>query len=136
MPAPVHSTPAPAPEKPADVTADSSGMSGQKKIALVAGAVGVVGLGVGGYFGLRSMSKKSDADGHCDGSVCRDQAGVDLRQEAIDAGNISTIAFAVGGVGVAAGIALWVTAPSSESAVRVHPTVARDFGGLGVSGRW
>ncbi|MCA9600268.1 MAG: tetratricopeptide repeat protein [Myxococcales bacterium] len=128
--------PAPAPSSSADASADTSGMSGQKKIALVVGAVGVVGVGVGSYFGLRSMAKKSDADDHCDGSACRDQAGVDLRQDAIDAGNISTIAFAVGGVGVAAGIALWLTAPSSESAVRVHPAVASDFGGVGVSGRW
>jgi hypothetical protein len=87
--------------------------------ALAAGGVGVVGVVVGSIFGLQSMSKQDEAAQHCNGSVCSDQAGVRLKDEAMAAGNISTVAFIVGGVGLAAGGVLWFTLPvSGESARR------------------
>jgi hypothetical protein len=87
--------------------------------ALAAGGAGVVGVVVGSIFGLQSMSKQDKAAQHCNGSVCADQTGVRLKDDAIAAGNISTVAFIVGGVALAAGGVLWLTLPvSGESARR------------------
>src|SRR5262249_24744136 len=65
----------------------------QRTLAVVAGAAGVLGLGVGTAFGIVSMSKGSDADTRCDANNVCDQQGVDLRKDAIDAGNVATIGF-------------------------------------------
>jgi hypothetical protein len=102
------------------VSASSS--STQKTLALVAGGVGVVGVGLGTIFGLSAMSKHDDAAAKCP-AACPDQAGVDLWNDARTAGNISTVAFVVGGVGLATGAILWFTAkPSRTTALRT------DFG--------
>lgn len=102
--------------KPADTPETSKpGFVAQHWPALTAGAVGVVGVAVGSVFGLKSMSKKDEADQHCDGAKCRDTEGVNLRNDAYAAGNISTIGFAIGGVGLAAGAVLWFVLPASSS---------------------
>ncbi|MET0595939.1 MAG: hypothetical protein ABW133_24780 [Polyangiaceae bacterium] len=109
----------PAIETSVDQVSSSSG-STQKTLALVAGGVGVVGVAVGSIFGLQSMSKHSEAEEKCPGA-CANQAGVDLWDDARSAGNISTIAFAVGGVGLATGAILWFTAkPSKSSTMHAH----------------
>lgn len=93
-----------------------SGGSGRKTIALVVGGAGVVALGVGGFFGLSAMSKNSDsnADGHCAGNKC-DAVGTAARNDAISAGNLSTIFVGVGAAALIAGGILWFTAPSSTA---------------------
>jgi hypothetical protein len=94
----------------------------QRTLALVVGGAGVVGLGVGTVFGLISRSKHNEADNYCDGSLCRDPRGLDLKDQAISAGNVSSVAFVAGAVGVGAGAVLWFTgrpkspAPASSSA--------------------
>jgi hypothetical protein len=82
-----------------------------------------VGLALGSVFGAAAVGKKSDsnADGHCTGNVC-DATGVALRQDAVNAGNRSTVAFVVGGVAVAGGAVLWFTAPSNHG-VQAAPAV-------------
>jgi serine/threonine-protein kinase len=104
----------------------------QRTIAVVAGAAGVVALGVGSVFGLVSAGKKSDADKHCDGANVCDDEGLGLRRDAISAGTISTVGFVAGGVLAAAGVVLWVTAP------RRTPATGMTSPGLraGVSPRW
>jgi hypothetical protein len=81
--------------------------------ALVAGGVGVVGVVVGSVFGLKSMSSHDDAEKQCKGNTCTAE-GVAARDDALAAGNVSTVAFIVGGVGLAAGTVLWFTLPSSS----------------------
>jgi hypothetical protein len=93
-------------------------LSTQRIIALVAGGVGVVGVGFGSYFGVRAMSKKKTAEDACPGT-CTDDHGVELWSQAKTAGNISTVAFIVGGVGLAAGITLWVTDKPSAPRAQV-----------------
>lgn len=100
------------PTKPADTEQGSS--MGKRWPALAAGVVGVAGIAVGSVFGLKSMAKKDEASKHCDGAKCSDQTGVTLKDEAIKAGNISTIGFVVGGVGLATGVVLWFALPSSS----------------------
>lgn len=82
-----------------------------RTIALVAGGIGVAGVAVGSVFGLMSKSKHDEAEQHCSGSSCSDPQGVDLRAEARTRGNVSTVAFIVGAVGLAGGATLWLTAP-------------------------
>jgi hypothetical protein len=99
-------TPPPAEEKP--------GLGTQRALAIAAAGVGVVGIGIGSVFGLSGMSKVSDSEAHCTGNLC-DQTGVGLREDAVSAGNISTIAFSVGLVALAGAAVLWFTAPSRSS---------------------
>jgi hypothetical protein len=110
------------------------GLGAQRVAAIVVGGVGVVGVAVGTIFGLRSMSKGNDADAHCDGSTCRDSAGVELRDQARSAGNVSTVAFVGGALGLAGGAALWLTARDHESSAGVVPAIG--FGSIGLNGRF
>ena len=98
-----------------DVTPPTPGRGHtQRVVAVVAAGVGVVGVALGSVFGAGALSKNSDANsGHCTGNSC-DATGVSLRKDAVSAGNLSTLFFAVGAVGVASGVVLWLTAPSNH----------------------
>jgi hypothetical protein len=85
-----------------------------------------VTLGVGTYFGLKSISRHDAAAAACP-DLCADQHGVDLWNEATAAGNAATVAFVVGGVALAGGAVIWFTAKPSNAAgatagVSVGPT--------------
>jgi hypothetical protein len=109
---------------------EKSGLGTQKTVALVAGGVGVVGVVVGTVFGLQAMSKYNQANDACPGK-CADQNGVDLWKSTRSAGNVSTVAFIVGGVGLAAGATLWFTAkPTATIQVGVGP------GSIELRGSW
>jgi hypothetical protein len=79
----------------------------QPPAAIACAVLGGVGVVTGAVFGLRSRSKHEASDEYCDGDVCRDPAGIELMESARTAGNISTAAFIVGGVGVGAAAVLW-----------------------------
>jgi serine/threonine-protein kinase len=133
--APPAATPAPPVEAPAAPSTSSSatsqeagGLGGQRIIALTIGTVGVAGVVVGSIFGLKSKSKHDEAASHCtDGPGCYDDAGVKARSDARSAGNISTIAFMVGGVGLVGGATLWLTGkPHSPSAATARVRLGLD----------
>jgi hypothetical protein len=65
------------------------------------------------------MSKHNDAAAACPAPACADQNGVDLWHDAQTAGNVSTVAFIVGGVGLAGAAVLWLTAKPGTAATRV-----------------
>jgi hypothetical protein len=88
--------------------------SSQKTLAFGAGGIGVAGLTVGAIFGGIALGKKNDA--RCDANVCASTDQASTYDEARKAGNVSTIAFAVGGVALAAGVVLFVTAPKGSTA--------------------
>ncbi len=117
--APVAPAAAPAAAQPA-ASSDASvehapGLGTQKTLALVSGGVGVVALGVAGVFGLKSAAKHSEAAETCVGSQCKEQRGVDAGEAAYAAGNVATVFTIVGVVGLGAGVALWFTAPRSNT---------------------
>jgi hypothetical protein len=87
---------------------------GQRTVALIAGGVGVVGIGVGTYFGLAAKSRYADSDPHCNSSNGCSQTGLDIRDEAIGKATISTIAFGVGAAALVGGVVLWFTAPKAS----------------------
>jgi len=106
-------------------------MGTQKILSIVVGGIGVVGVGLGTAFGIMTISQKSDAQSACPGSTCATSDGVNKWSTAASSGNISTVGFILGGVGLAGAAVLWFTAPSSKSTqVGVGP------GGLQVKGTW
>jgi hypothetical protein len=121
-----------------------NGSWGAQKIAGVTiGAAGVVGLAVGAAFGLSAKSKNDEAlqSTNCRTSTLCDQTGLSLTSDAKSSATASTIAFVAGGVAVAAGAVLWLTAPrgstgSSAGGIRAIPVVAQSYGGLAVDGAW
>jgi hypothetical protein len=146
-PSRVGSVPPPSDSAPVLVVKPSSSSSSEgffatlgtrRTVALAAAAVGVVGLGVGVAFGLSSMSKHDEAQKACPGA-CADQKGVDLWKDAQSAGNVSTVGFVVGAVGLAGAAVLWLTG-KPEPAVAQHETTPTVVGlGLGsvvVKGAW
>jgi serine/threonine-protein kinase len=134
VPALVRSeTPSVPPPHPASAAGQSSeGLGTQKVVALVAGGVGVVGLAVGGVFGLKAVSNKKDADPYCSGGDCTDPRGVTAGNDAHAAGNAATVGLVVGAVGLAAGLTLWFTAPKEQPATQV----GFGLGTVQVRGAW
>lgn len=89
----------------------------QRGVALALGGLGVVGLGLGSYFGLSAIDKNSKSKSECPSNpdLCTPR-GVELRDDALDSARFSTIAFAAGGAALAAGIVLYLTVPGGRSA--------------------
>ncbi|MGK3960922.1 hypothetical protein WMF38_48700 [Sorangium sp. So ce118] len=89
--------------------------SGQRVAGLVVGGAGLLGVGVGVFFGMNAKSKldESNEDGHCLGNAC-DDIGAERRNQAWSAGNVSTVLFLAGGAALAGGVTLFLTAPAPE----------------------
>jgi serine/threonine-protein kinase len=141
----VDNTPKPAtaatplPKEPPPPTQDTGaqGSSGstQRTIGLIVGGVGVVGIVVGSVFGLKAKSKNDQSKKECpaDPNVCS-AAGVELRDQALNAAKIGTVGMIVGGVGLVGGITLFLTAPSDKPATARGPAL-RLAGGVDGSAR-
>ena len=115
--------------------APSAGLGQQRTFALIAAGVGVVGIGVGTVFGFKSKSHHDEAEKYCNGSECTDVRGVNAGTDAHAAGNVSTVAMIVGGVGLAGAAVLWFTAPrSAVQSARLG--VGIGFSALQVRGRF
>ena len=110
-PAPIVSRPQPEHVEPQPSA--NHGLGTPRTIALVAGGLGLVGVGLGTAFGLASKSKHDEAARYCNGTACTDQRGVTSGNAAQRDGNLSTAMMIVGGVGLAAGVTLWLTAPKA-----------------------
>lgn len=126
---------------PAVVATDSPPQnkgSGQKTAGFVALGVGGAGLVVGGVTGVMAMSKNKTANDACpNNGGCASQDAVDANSSAKSLATISTVGFIVGGVGLAAGIVLLATAPSSSpktGSLHIVPTVGPTAGGLAAFG--
>jgi len=110
-----NAPPPPAPPPSAESGPASSGLGPQRTVAIAAGGVGVVGVVIGSIFGLKSKSHHDEAAKYCDGNRCTDERGVTAGNAAYTAGTVSTVAMIVGGVGLAAGVTLWFTAPKGKA---------------------
>ncbi len=124
-PTPVASGDA-APEAPAPAEAkpDSSPRSSQKTWGLVVGAAGIVGLGVGSYFGVQALSGSSQAKQQCPNAACPTPSAIQQNDDAKTDARIADVGFAVGIGALAAGSLLYFLAPSSAG-VRVAPAVGQ-----------
>ena len=81
--------------------------------------------------GLAAIAQKSDAERACPGSLCPTHDGSSKWSTASSTGNVATLGFVVGGVGVAAAAVLWLTAPSAPGT-----RLGLGPGGLQVRGAW
>jgi serine/threonine-protein kinase len=120
--------------------AADSGPNGLRTAAYVTGALGVVSLGIGTYFGVKAISKNNDAKDHCPGgNTCNDPAGESLTKDAQSAATVSNITIGVGAAFVVAGVVLYLTSapkgnPESSARLEMHPLVGRDLAGIGFGG--
>jgi serine/threonine-protein kinase len=136
LPVPVEQqptqTPAQPPPPPAPAAESNPGGT-QRIVGLVIGGVGVVGLGLGTYFGLTAMSKDKDADAKCTPTLCQEQADFDNADSAHKSATLSTVSFVAGGALLATGAVVFFLAPS-KSKVGVTPLFAPGFAGVSVGG--
>lgn len=104
---------------------EKSGPSTRTLVGLAVVGAGVVAIGVGGVFGVVALGKNSDSEAHCgqNGAGPNDcySEGIQLREDAVSAGNLSTVFIAVGSALVVGGLVLWLTAPSAKAAQPRHP---------------
>lgn len=103
----------------------------QRVAGLVSGGVGIAATAVGAVFGWQAISLHNDsqAPGVCTGGACLSRAGIDLQERSARAGDVATVACAIGALGVAAGAVLWFTAPRGTS-------VGVGLGTVNVGGGW
>lgn len=89
---------------------------GTKWPAIASFVVGAAGIGVGAAFGVLAFDETNKAKSYCKDNVCPNRPEViDARDVAIANGNVSTVGFVVGGVGVAAGVILALTVGASHT---------------------
>lgn len=117
LPPPEAAPPAPEGVTRPEAAPERAPLGTQRIVALVAGGVGVVGLGVGVAFGIKSKSEHDDASKTCSGSACTDSAGVEAADAAYRSGNVATVATIVGVAGLVGGTVLWFTAPKRGAEV-------------------
>jgi hypothetical protein len=122
---------APAPPAATAVGAASEPSSGgtQKALGFVAGGVGVVGVVLGAVFGAVASSTWSSAKSDCGAGCPSDAPAQQEKSSAQSAATVSTVGFIGGGLLVAAGLALYLTAPSetkgatTTGGLRIAPAV-------------
>jgi hypothetical protein len=123
-----------------DAGGKGAALSTQKMIAIGAGGVGVVGLVVGTFFGLKARSSWNEAqDEHCDGKKC-DPQGVKLVDDAKGQATVATLGVGLGVLGLAGGAVLWLTAPKTAegttSGWHLAPALGAGTVGAQLGGRW
>lgn len=103
---------------------------------------GVLGVGLGGYFGLSANSAWKDAkDLKCDNGKCPTKAAQDKAESAKSDANLSTLGFGLGGAALIAGVVLLLTSgggteekAASQQKIRVAPSVGQREGGVVLGG--
>lgn len=109
--------------------------STQKTIGYVIGAAGIVALAAGGVLGYRAYKLDKTSKGDCradDPNACTAD-GVEQREDAKAAAALSTIATISGAGLTVTGLALVITAPSSERAAEPRQTAQVAFS---LTGTW
>ncbi len=121
-PEPPTQAPAAGRLKPADSNANRDLWF--RRAGVGATVVGVVGIGVGAYFGLRAkqLYDRSNEQGCNDDNLCPAPA-LRTRERAVDAGNVATVSFLVGTALTAGGVGLFVLG-SREGATSLEASAA------------
>lgn len=114
-PKPASERPGLGPPPPAPMV-DTRSPPWRTAVIASAAVVGVAGVAVGTVFGLRARSKRDDSQPHCDALGC-DAAGVGFIDQAKSAGNVSTVSFVVGGVGLAVAAVVLLAVPARSPVV-------------------
>lgn len=121
------------PAKPPPPAAKPGLTTGQT-LGLVVGSVGVIGLGIGTYFGVRAIGKNSDAEPFCRDNRCV-QSGIDLTDKAKSAARAANIAFAAGGALVAIGGVIFLSTGAHDAdRVALAPLLGPNTAAASISG--
>jgi hypothetical protein len=104
--------------------------------------VGLVGTGVGSYYGVHAIQLRKDSDTFCKPGCT--QRGVDLNNQAKSAAWISNIGIGVGAVGIVVGGYMLLKKPAlvfpsdepSQVTLHVVPEISPTTAGLSVGGAW
>jgi hypothetical protein len=113
---------------------------------VVAGSIGIVGLGLGIGFGVLAMNKNDESFDHClagASNMCTTE-GVALRDEALTFSHVSTAGFVIAGAGIVIGAVLIGTAAAAADedeetavdALLVAPWLDPQSAGLSLGARW
>jgi hypothetical protein len=110
-----------------------------RTIGIITVGTGVAAMLVGGLFGLQAKNKRDDAN--CPGNLCKNESSANILRDANSAATASTVAFTVGGVLTAGGLAMIFFSPSSSTPAAPAPVKAGvspviSVGSVGLSGRW
>ena len=129
------------------VTDEATPSNGRRTAGFVIGGVGVVALGVGGFFGLRAFSKWGDRNDNCVGGC--NSAAKTAGDEAKTAATIGNIGIGLGVVAIGVGTYLVLSSKSSSEpsaaqrrpslqarAWQVLPTAGPTGGGLVLQGAY
>jgi hypothetical protein len=135
--APPPVAPQPAPTEQPDAAQEGGGKSGMRIGSYVAFGVGVVGLGVGTAFALSASSKRSEADDICslEGAFsCPEDKRDEVQQlddDADSASTMSIVGFAVGGLGIGTGVALFLRSRNKDTqSASVTPFIGLNMAGV------
>jgi hypothetical protein len=109
-PSSLHLPPPPTPP-PANGDQAKPGGSGMWTVGLVAGGVGIAGLVVGGVFGGLAFRSWGLVNGDCPSHMACSSQAFDNRNHAVAFSTVSDVGFIAGGVLVALGVTLALTAP-------------------------
>ncbi len=139
-PAPQSPSPQPAPETsaspPLDTKDTASDSSGTASLGYVLGALGVVSVGVGSYFGLRAISSWSERNDHCDAAGC-DPIGLRAGEETNDRATVANVGFGLGLVAIAAGAYLVLSEDDQpRPRARIEPEVDTHGASVRLRGSW
>jgi hypothetical protein len=112
-----------------------------RTVAFISLGAGIVGLGVGGYYGLRTLSLKKERDRDCDAAFCDHSDGVANDSAARDAALVSTIGAGIGLVATGVAVSLFIAGgrdqrPASNGRVHFEPEISRHAASLRVGGPW
>jgi len=138
-PAPADSVKSSPASDSGDAKSDGNGMRIGSYIAF---GVGVVGLAGGTVFTLQSSSKRKDADekyAACGGAACTNgnplSAEVDqLDRDADSAQTLAIVGFAIGGVGIATGVTLFLLSSGGDDEKQASLSPWVGLGSAGVRG--
>ena len=135
----VAPTPPPSPQAQAPKPAPTDqGSDVKRTVGFGLAGLGVVGVGLGSYFGLRTIALKPDCP---DNGVACNAAENAQGREARSQSVLATVAFVVGGASLAGGLYLILTSPSSSktaapTTARLSPMVGPRGGGIALEGTW
>lgn len=131
-------TAAPSTSEPAVAGDPAAAGSAQRTWGYVGLGLGGAGLGLGVATGVMAMNRLSDAEAACQDHQCVEGSpGAEDAETFHRLRTVSTIGYALGAVGVGAGITLLLTAPSEpagESDAQLSPCLG--IGSVGVRGRF
>jgi hypothetical protein len=127
---------------PTTVNGPSTHTSTARTLGFVASGLGLISVGVGGYFGLKAFSRWDARNEACQRG-CTAEAKT-AGDEAKSAATVSTVGFATGAAALGVGLVLILTSPAKEpeasaarvGKLRVGVLTSRDGAGLSLESKW